>query len=123
MAAGPYVDLRDVCDMFLFCLQHPHQVDGERFLACAGMTCSPVMAEILKQAYPERNIPTLAEGEEEEEEEEEKKKKAFVKTADGWPDGVNSFKSDKAERIMGIKWRPFKEAVIDTAKVFVENGF
>ena len=77
------------------------------------------MAEILKQAYPERNIPTLAEGEEE----EEKEKKAFVKTADGWTDGVNSFKSEKAQRIMGIKWRPFEESVIDTAKVFVENGF
>lgn len=53
----PVVDVRDVAEMHLRAVQRP-ETARRRFLAVAGNISMPAMAKVLKQAFPNRRIPT-----------------------------------------------------------------
>lgn len=52
-----WVDVRDVAEVHLRLLQRPHTA-GRRFIATAQTLSLPQVARVLKQAHPERRIPT-----------------------------------------------------------------
>ena len=76
------------------------------------MTCSQGIADILREAYPERGIP--GEGGSDE---------AFMQEAGGWKEGSCTFSLKKGEEVMGIKFRGFKESLLDMVKVFADAGY
>lgn len=51
------VDVRDVAEMHLRAVLQP-ETSGKRYLAAAGTMTMPDMGQVLKQAYPDRRIPT-----------------------------------------------------------------
>jgi dihydroflavonol-4-reductase len=51
------VDVRDVADLHIKAMESPH-ADGQRILATAGYTTMASMAQTLRQAFPDRKIPS-----------------------------------------------------------------
>ena len=49
-----YVDVRDVAKIHLWCMEHPDQTDGQRYIASAGLGPPQAVADILRRAYPKR---------------------------------------------------------------------
>lgn len=112
MGGGLYVDVRDVAQMHYWAYAHPEAVDGEKFIASGGYGPAQAMADILHEAYPEREgvMPKGNPGE------------GYTGYADGKvgrigaPETAVTVSGKKAERIMGIEWVDFRDSVKDTAK-------
>ena len=101
-----YVDVRDVGRMFVFAVDHPDITNGERYLGSAGYGPPQAVADILRKAYPDRK-DIIQEG----------------KPGTGYfpyyryPAKV-SWDGSKTTNVMGLKYIPFDQIVLDTARVF-----
>lgn len=108
VAAGAYVDVRDVAAVCSFAVEHPDLVAGKRFLVTAGQGPPQAVADILRERYPERRdiIPEGTKG-------------AGYRRAD-WKfvDSTVAFSSKRIEEVMQIDWIPFDKAVLDTVECF-----
>jgi nucleoside-diphosphate-sugar epimerase len=112
MGGGLYVDVRDVAKMHYWAYAHPEIMNGEKFIASGGYGPAQAMADVLLEAYPEREgvIPKGSPGE------------GYVGFESGKvgrvepPEGVVTVSGEKAERVMGIEWVDFRDSVRDTAK-------
>lgn len=78
-----------------------------------GMTCSQVIADVLRDAYPERGIGGA---------ETKGSEEAFVKVP-GWKEGFSRFSLRKCEETMGIRFRGFEESLLDAARAFEKAGY
>jgi nucleoside-diphosphate-sugar epimerase len=113
------IDVRDVADLHVAALEHPESA-GERYLATAEYTPFPEVARILQAAYPDRRIPTA-----------------------GVPDWIirliamvggparqiindigneKIFDGAKGEGLLGRKFIPAKQAILDTAESVIRLG-
>ena len=54
MEINTYVDVRDVAAVHLWCLTHPTQCDGQRYIVSAGLGPPQAAADMLRKAYPDR---------------------------------------------------------------------
>ena len=70
------------------------------------------MADILRDAYPNREIAGA----------ETRGSDAVWAKEAGWVDGYSKFRLKKTEDAMGIKFRGFKESLLDTVKAFEAAG-
>jgi nucleoside-diphosphate-sugar epimerase len=116
IGSGSFVDVRDVALMHAWAYEHARESDGERYIACAGFGPLQAVADILREAYPDRRS-VVQEG-------------TPGTGYDGWdaetgtvrevryPMGRISVSGAKAERVMGIKFRNYRESVLDTARSF-----
>lgn len=113
------VDVRDVALMHVRALSLP-ATEGERIIASAGLLPLPEMARVLKRAFPDRRIPTLA--------------------APDWlvrllapvvPDLRDAaaylgrkdlVSNDKARRLFGMEFIPPQEAALATARDLLARG-
>lgn len=107
IAAGAYVDVRDVAAVCLFAVEHPDLVAGKRFPVVAGQGPPQAVADILREHYPERQgiIPEGTKG-------------AGYRRDWKWEGSPFSFSSKLIEDTMHIKWIPFDKSVLDTAECF-----
>jgi nucleoside-diphosphate-sugar epimerase len=112
MGGGLYVDVRDVSHMHYFAYTHPEIVDGHKFIASGGYGPAQAIADILHEAYPEREgkMPKGNPGE------------GYLGYENGKvgkimpPEEAVTVSGKKAERVMRIQWVDFRDSVRDTAK-------
>jgi nucleoside-diphosphate-sugar epimerase len=109
---GLYVDVRDVAQMHYFAYAHPEVVDGQKFIASGGYGPAQAIADILHEAFPEREgkMPRGNPGEGYFGYENGKAGKIAP------PKEAVTVSGKRAESVMGIEWVDFRKSVIDTAK-------
>lgn len=49
-----YIDVRDVARLVVFAVDHPDMTNGERYLLAAHCSPAQAVADLLREAYPER---------------------------------------------------------------------
>lgn len=113
------IDVRDVAAMHVAALEHP-EAAGQRYLATAEYVPFPKVAEVLREAYPDRNI-----------------------TAKHVPDWIikllarfggptrqiindigneKVFDGSKGEALLGRKYIPARQSILDTAESAIRLG-
>lgn len=104
IGTGTIVDVRDVARLFVFAVAHPEIAKNERYLAVGGAGPSQAVADILREAYPERR-DIIQKG---------------TPGAGYRPDFDISWliSANKAEEATGQKFIGFKESVLAAAKAF-----
>jgi dihydroflavonol-4-reductase len=113
------VDVRDVALLHARALGTPAS-EGERVIAAAGLVSMPEMAQVLKEAFPDRRIPTRA------------APNALVRAlalvvpdlraAAALLDQVDRVSADKARRLFGMDFVPPREAILATARSLIDKG-
>jgi nucleoside-diphosphate-sugar epimerase len=112
IGSGSFVDVRDVALTHLWTYEHAALANGERFIASQGYGPPQALADILREAYPDRR-GIIQEG---------KPGDGYVGYEDGvvkevqYPPGRARVSGEKAQKAMGVRFRTFKESVIETAK-------
>ncbi|KAK5110782.1 hypothetical protein LTR85_000727 [Meristemomyces frigidus] len=94
-----YADPREVATAHISALYTP-EASNQRFIICAGQVPSQSISDILRARFPEL-------------EERTPMGKPGVSSLSGEP---YSASSEKAEKVLGIKFRPLEETVIDLGK-------
>lgn len=114
------VDVRDVAAMHVTAISTDASI-GQRFIAASGARTFVQIAQALKSAFPKRRITTtvapnallrflaLFDGE-----------IRSVLPSLGKHIGVNS---SKAQKVLGIKFIPAEESLVETANYLIDNGF
>jgi len=113
IGSGSFIDVRDVALLHLWAYEHAETANGERYIACNGYAPSQATADILREAYPERRhiIQVGKPGD------------GYVGYEDGvvraveYPPGRIRVSGEKAQRAMGVRFRGFKESLLETARV------
>lgn len=103
--AYSYVDVRDVARFIEFSVEHPEQTDGERYILAAANGPAQSVADILREAYPERR-DVIQEG---------NPGQGYL-PGYAWPKerGVDG---SKARKLFGA-YIPWQKTVVDTARAF-----
>ena len=102
-----FVDVRDIGRIEIWCAEHPQQSNGQRYIASAGYGGPQAIADTLRKAYPNR-LDKIPKGE----------------PGVGYnPDYSHredrfSYRGEKAEKTVGMKYIRFDQMVLDTAKAF-----
>jgi nucleoside-diphosphate-sugar epimerase len=112
IGSGSFVDVRDVALVHMWAYEHSDIANGERYIACQGYGPPQATADVLREAYPDRRdvIQAGMPGE------------GYIGYENGvvkevkFLEGRVSVSGQKAERVMGIKFRTFKESLLETAK-------
>lgn len=102
-----FVDVRDVALLHKWCIEHPKESDGERYICTNGKGTPQAVADILRKHYPERGIVEGEPG------------KDYA--ADyWWPVGEASMIASKAYGAMGVEKFAinFDQSVLDTVRAF-----
>jgi nucleoside-diphosphate-sugar epimerase len=110
LAAGAYVDVRDVATITTYAIEHPNEVAGERFPLVAGSGPPQAIADILRESFPERQhlIPEGQRG------------KGYQPGTWGFVRDSISFSSKLVEDLTRIDWIPFDKSIKDTVKSFLD---
>ncbi|HET8726323.1 MAG TPA: NAD-dependent epimerase/dehydratase family protein, partial [Alphaproteobacteria bacterium] len=113
------VDVRDVAAMHVAALEHPDSA-GERYLATAEYVPFPKIAAILREAYPDRKVTTRHVPD------------WIIKLLArfGGPTrqiindigNVKIFDGSKGEAMMGRKYIPARQSILDTAEACIKLG-
>ncbi|OKL62335.1 hypothetical protein UA08_02287 [Talaromyces atroroseus] len=108
LAAGAYVDVRDIASIVTYAVEHPSEVAGGRFPLVAGSGPPQAIADILRDVLPERHhlIP------------EGQKGKGYKPGTWGFGSDTVSFSSKLIENVTKIDWIPFDRSIKDTVKSF-----
>lgn len=113
------VDVRDVAAMHVAALEHP-EAAGQRYLATAEYVPFPKVAEVLREAYPDRNITT--------------KRvpdwviKLLARFGGPTRQIINDignekhFDGSKGEALLGRKYIPARQSILDTAESAIRLG-
>lgn len=99
--SATYVDVRDVARLFVWAVQHPEEVDGERYIAYGEGGSEQRIADVLRENYPDRrNI--IKKG-----------------TPGMYPlDGGIGIDAGKAIKATGQAFIRYDQSVLDAAKAF-----
>ncbi|KAH7312962.1 hypothetical protein BKA65DRAFT_600504 [Rhexocercosporidium sp. MPI-PUGE-AT-0058] len=117
IGSGGFVDVRDVSFLHIWAYEHPAQSDGERFCAVQGFGPLQAAADVLRVAYqgtrigdgiPRGSPGTGYKGYDE--------GTGRVGRLD-YEEGALRVSGEKAERVMGVRYRDFETSVLDTAKI------
>jgi len=102
VGSGVFVDIRDVARLFVFVVDNPEQTNGERYLAASAAKTSQAIADILREAYPERR-GIIQEG----------------NPGQDSPADISLFlDTSKAAKALGVPFTGLKESVLAAAKAF-----
>jgi nucleoside-diphosphate-sugar epimerase len=103
------VDVRDVARLILFAVEDKEKANNQRFIAASGVRSEQAVADILREAYPDR-IDIIKEG------------NPGVGYLPDYsvPEDSPAAKVDnsKAVRVTGKEWISPKQSVVDAAKAF-----
>jgi nucleoside-diphosphate-sugar epimerase len=118
IGSGSFVDVRDVALEHVWAYEHPKESDGQRYIACAGKGQFQAAADILRYHYKGTEIgEKIAAGTPGEGYEGYDEKTGAVKDVKYSP-GTVRIDGSKAERVMGFKYIPLEQSIVDTAKAF-----
>jgi nucleoside-diphosphate-sugar epimerase len=106
IGAMTYIDVRDVAALHIWCMEHPEQSRDQRYLATNGKGTPQAIADILRKAYPDRDIVVGEPG--------------SNYTAGWWfPKGETSAVASKAYKAMGVeRFTMYDRSIIDTVEAF-----
>ncbi len=113
------VDVRDVAAMHVAALQHPESA-GHRYLATAEYVPFPKVAEILREAYPDRNITSRHVP--------DWIIKLLARFGGPTRQIINDignekhFDGSKGEALLGRKYIPARQSILDTAESAIRLG-
>ena len=101
-----FVDVRDVAWIHIWCMEHPTHNSDKRIRASAGLERPQGVVDTLRQAYPEREDVIL----------QREPGKGYL------PDTVQIrgravVNGVQASQVTGIKYIPYKQSILETAKV------
>ena len=101
----PYVDVRNLATIYLWCAENTSQSDGERYLVVAGHGPKQAILDILSEEYPERRGVIL-------------KGNPNQHYNKNWKfdEGGVVFDSTKVKTAVGLDWIPYDQSIIDTAR-------
>lgn len=113
------IDVRDVADMHVAALEKPEAI-GQRYLATADYTPFPKVADILREAYPDRGItrrhvPDWI-------------IKLLARFGGPTRQIINDignekiFDGKKGEALLGRKYIPARQSILDTAEAAIKLG-
>lgn len=114
LGSNSFVDVRDVAFLHLWAYEHPKEADGERFIASSGYGPPQATADVLREAYPDRRHIIQA-GKPGEGYVGFNKETGVVERVE-YPAGRIRVSGAKAEKATGMKFREFKESLLETAK-------
>jgi dihydroflavonol-4-reductase len=113
------IDVRDVADMHVAALEHPEAI-GQRYLATADYTPFTTVAAILREAYPDRKITTQSVP--------DWIIKLMARFGGPTRQIINDignekvFDGAKGEALLGRKYIPAKQSILDTAEAAFRLG-
>jgi hypothetical protein len=118
IGSGSHVDVRDVAKLHVWAFEHPKEADGERYIAAAGYGPPQGIADILRAEYKGTKIgEKITAGNPGHDYIGYNKETGEVDDTD-YLRGSTRSSGKKAAETMGITWIPFKQSVIETAKMF-----
>ncbi|KAE8454301.1 hypothetical protein EG329_005226 [Mollisiaceae sp. DMI_Dod_QoI] len=105
--SGSCVDVRDVAALMVLGVEKGEEMDGERYIATAGIGGPQQIADILNEGRPDRRgkIEVGEPG------------KGYL-PGFGLPTEGTRIDSAKGKKALGREWINFRESVLDSAKVF-----
>lgn len=109
IGAATYIDVRDVAALHVWCMEHPEESRGQRYLATNGKANPQACADVLRRLYPECSeriiLGNPGEG--------------YVVGTFGWPEDEPTAKATKAFKAMGVReFRSFEVSIKDTIDAF-----
>jgi nucleoside-diphosphate-sugar epimerase len=99
-----WVDVRDVAFAHVRAIEVP-EAGGQRFFAVGGYFTNKMIADIIREDYPEKKSILPPED-----------------VADDLPVDVYGYDNKKSIEVLGLKYRTLKETVGDTVKLLLEIG-
>lgn len=115
IGGASYIDVRDVADLHVWCMEHPEESAGERYLMTNGKAPPQGTADVLRDvlfkddAKVKQRIILGEPG-------------AGWSEGFGWPDTEPTVKATKAYKAMGVeKFRGYDENILDTVMAFRER--
>lgn len=105
--SGAYIDVRDVAALMVLAVEKGKEMNGERYIAAAGVGGMQQIADILNEGYPERK-GKIAVGE----------PGVGYEAGFGFPKEGSRIDSSKGKKALGRNWIGYKESVLDAAKLF-----
>ena len=102
-----YVDVRDVATVHLWCMTHPGQSDGQRYIVSAGLGPPQAAADILRKAYPDRQ-QVIAKGE---------PGKGYLPDFGFAREGERCGGTKAVEAIETLSYIRYDKSILDTVKV------
>ena len=116
VGTGSFVDVRDVATVHVWVYEHPDEANGERYIAATSFGPPQGMADILRYEYKGTKFAEkILVGNPGEGYIGYNKETGEV-TDPSYLPGSSIPSGEKAENAIGIKWIPFKQSVIETAK-------
>jgi hypothetical protein len=116
IGSSSYVDVRDVATVHVWVYEHPEQANGERYIAAKSFGPPQGMADILRYEYRGTKFAEkILLGNPGEGYIGYNKETGEVTEPDYLPESARP-SGKKAEEAIGLKWIPFKQSVIESAK-------
>ena len=106
IGSNTYIDVRDVADMHVWCVEHPKESAGQRYMLVSGLAPPQAYADILHKAYPDRTMMTQG------------TPGAGYASGFTFPKDRSNFSAAKAQKTLGRSFISVEQSVLDTAKVF-----
>lgn len=94
-----WTDVRDLALAHVKAIELP-EAANKRFFITAGYFSNKEIADIIREAYPDLESKLPAKG---------------TKGGD-YPDGIYKYDNKRAIEVLGIKFRPLRESIVDTVK-------
>lgn len=108
IGSGSYIDIRDVSALHIWCVEHPGESNGQRYVLAKGHAPPQAIADLLRKHYPQKSISVGEPG-------------AGYAPGYGWLEHKWSYQSTKAEKALGRELIGFERSILDTVKVFEQH--
>lgn len=111
IGAQSYVHVDDVANLHIWCMEHPLESNGQRYLAANGTGTTQAMADILRQHYSDRDIVVGKPG------------SNYVEGYRFVP-GKRTYISTKAYKALGVEeygLTGFEQTVLETVRSFEQR--
>lgn len=119
IGSGSYVDVRDVATLHVWVFEHSNEANGERYIAAAGHGPPQGISDILRIEYKGTKIAEkITVGNPGHDYLGYNKETGEVDDQPDYLPESTRPSGKKAAEAAGIKWIPFKQSVIESAKMF-----
>ncbi|KAI1617733.1 dihydroflavonol-4-reductase [Exophiala viscosa] len=107
IGGASYIDVRDVADMHIWCVEHPDQANGQRYLMTNGKAPPQAAADFLREKFPDRDIVEGTPG-------------LGYRKDDYWfVEGEPSLVANKAYKALGVeRFIRYDKSILDTVEAF-----
>ena len=107
-----YCDVRDVAKFHIWCMEHPAESNGQRYILANGKGTPQATADVLRRDFPDREIVLGNPGSD------------YVPGSYDWPAKGRKTPAYKAWRTMGVEdfgFIGYEKSILDTVKAFEER--